>query len=145
MSKKREAPCCLYCGKVARFSATSAHLYSRDYGPVWECPTCRAWVGCHPGGAPLGRLANAELRQRKMAAHAVFDPLWHRRMVRDGLNKGHARAKGYKWLADQLGIERKDCHIGMFDVDMCERVVSLCKPFCDRLSKDPCAGSPTMP
>jgi len=120
---------CAYCGNPAKFSATSAHLYSRDYGPVWECAACRAWVGCHPDGKPLGRLANSELRQKKMQAHAVFDPLWKRKMQRDGLKKGHARAKAYKWLASQLGIQARDCHIGMFDEATCAKVVEICRPF----------------
>lgn len=141
MSKKRSSNFCPYCGNGAKFSETSSHLYSRDYGPVWECAPCRAWVGCHPGGKPLGRLANAELRRHKMAAHDVFDPLWKRRMERDGLRKGHARAKGYKWLAEQLGINRKDCHIGMFDVETCLRVIAICRPFSKKVSNHTTAQS----
>ncbi|MEE8663463.1 MAG: zinc-finger-containing protein [Acetobacter sp.] len=120
---------CSYCGALSVFRKNSSHLYWKDYGPVWECAPCRAWVGCHPDGKPLGRLANAELRQKKMQAHAAFDPLWKRKMQRDGLTKGHARAKAYKWLAAQLGIERSDCHIGMFDEATCAKVVEICSPF----------------
>ena len=84
------------------------------------CWTDDARVGCHPGTAkPLGRLADKELRQAKQAAHAAFDPLW-----RDNKKK---RKAAYTWLAEQLGINVNDCHIGMFDVDMCRRVVAACK------------------
>lgn len=38
-----------------------------------------------------------------------------------------ARAQAYKWLASSLGIEPKNCHIGMFDVETCKKVVALCK------------------
>lgn len=69
-------PICPYCERPAEFLASSARVYhGRDYGPVWACLPCAAWVGCHKGTTqPLGRLANAELRKAKMAAHAAFDP-----------------------------------------------------------------------
>ncbi|MBO1362066.1 hypothetical protein J2D73_19990 [Acetobacter sacchari] len=121
---------CAYCGNDAKKIENSSSIYGgRDYGPAWVCEPCGAWVGCHPDGKPLGRLANKELRMAKQRAHAVFDPLWKRKMERDGLRKGHARAKAYKWLAGCLGIERSDCHIGMFDTAMCQRVVDCCAPY----------------
>lgn len=126
---------CPYCQKPAEYRESSAGIYSRDYGPVWICDPCSAWVGCHPNGRPLGRLADARLRKEKQAAHAAFDPLWKRRMERDGLRKGHARAKGYKWLRQQLGLTAEECHIGMFDTDMCRRVVEVCAPYSGRLAR----------
>jgi hypothetical protein len=36
------------------------------------------------------------------------------------------RHEAYGWLANQLGLSRDDCHIGMFDVAQCERVVRVC-------------------
>lgn len=92
-------------------------LYAKTF---YECDPCDAYVGCHPGtDTPLGRLADAELREEKMRAHAAFDPIW-----RSGSKK---RGSAYAWLADQLGIDKKECHIGMFDVAMCRRVVEVCK------------------
>lgn len=89
-----------------------------------------AYVGCHPGTEqPLGRLADAKLRLAKSHAHAVFDPIWERKMAKEGCSKGEARGKGYAWLAGQLGIDPKDCHIGMMDVDTCIKVVMVCRPF----------------
>lgn len=128
MAKKLKAPTCPYCGRVSVFRETSFHLYAnRDFGPVWECSPCRAWVGCHKGTkVPLGRLADAKLREAKRRAHAAFDPLWIKKMQLEGCKKGRARGKGYVWLAHQLGINVKDCHIGMFDVAQCERVVEVC-------------------
>lgn len=88
--------------------------------PFYLCAPCDAYVGCHPGTInPLGRLANAELRRAKKAAHAAFDPKW-----REG---GMKRQQAYKWLSEQLGITREECHIGMMDVDLCRRVVEVCK------------------
>ena len=122
---------CPYCGKPATLIQDSSPIYrGTNFGPVFICWPCEAWVGVHKGThKPLGRLANAELRRAKMAAHAAFDPLWMARMRRDNLRKGHARGKGYKWLAGQMGIERKDCHIGLFTVEQCNKVVEICSPF----------------
>lgn len=95
----------------------------------YRCAPCKAWVGCHPGTkTPLGRLANAELREWKSKAHAAFDPLWKRKIAR-GVKKNEARGAGYAWLADQLGIKREDCHVGMFDTSTCQRVVEICAPY----------------
>ncbi len=118
------APVCPYCGAEAALHRSSAKFYrGRDYGPVWACVPCQAWVGCHPGtSTPLGRLANKELRQAKMRAHAAFDPLWKRINGERKMSRGNA----YRWLSDRLGIPFDDCHIGMFDIDTCGRVVEVC-------------------
>jgi hypothetical protein len=84
---------------------------------------CDAWVGTHknsPTHAPLGRLANAELRAAKRAAHAAFDPLWKGGQM--------SRSKAYALLAQKMGIDPKDSHIGMFDVEQCKTVILLCTP-----------------
>ena len=86
----------------------------------YNCAPCGAYVGCHPTGdgkSPLGRLANAELRRAKSDAHAAFDPLW-----REGSMSRH---QAYKWLAQQMGIDKSEAHIGMFDVAQCKRVVQI--------------------
>ncbi len=102
----------------------SSELYRSgvNYGPVWICRPCQAWVGCHKYAhgsktVPKGRLANKELRDAKIAAHAAFDPFQDRM----------GRARAYKWLSKQLGIPGRDCHIGMFDVNQCRRVVAACQ------------------
>lgn len=119
---------CDYCGRPAQFFASSAEVYhGRDFGPIYRCTPCKAYVGCHPGTVkPLGRLANAELRRARLAAHAAFDPLWQAKQWREGCSKQAARSAGYAWLAGQLAIEPEQCHIGMFDVEQCRRVVEVC-------------------
>lgn len=138
------APACPYCRAPAVFHKTSTHIYGTDYGPIWVCAPCEAWVGCHPNGAPLGRLANKALRQAKQAAHAAFDPLVTGKMRRDGVTKNHARGSAYKWLAGQLGIDRKDCHIGMFDEATCERVVAICSAISTVKSPTAPGGNPVI-
>lgn len=123
-------PDCPYCTKPSeRVTGKVMYPHRPDLASkiFYRCQPCGAWVGCHPGTeTPLGRLADAELRQAKSAAHAAFDPLWKRKAERDGIGKGKARGKGYKWLAQQLGIDPADCHIGMFDAPTCRRVVRIC-------------------
>lgn len=126
------APTCPYCANPSRFSASSAHLYNgRDFGPVWVCMPCRAWVGCHKGTTiPLGRLADAALRRWKRNTHAVFDPIWQARYaVKHAADpkytKAHARGGRYKALAIAMGIPRQECHIGMFDIDRCRRAIEI--------------------
>lgn len=119
---------CDYCLMLAAF-VDSQIVYRRSYGMIYYCCDCEAWVGVHKGTSrPLGRLANKELRKAKMEAHKYFDNLWQRKM-KTGCKKGPARGLGYKWLSEQLGIEISLCHIGMFDVEQCKKVVDVCKPY----------------
>ena len=98
--------------------------------PFWRCCVCQAYVGCHDGTyRPKGSPCGPETRQARIAAHAAFDPLWRRKMEADGLTQGHARAKAYKWLAEQLGTAPEATHIGMFDAATARRVVELCAPY----------------
>ena len=48
-------------------------------------------------------------------------------MVIDDCSKTKARKAAYRWLSKQLGISAKICHIGMFDVETCKRVVEICE------------------
>lgn len=114
---------CSYCGRQAKL-VTGAEIYPhrRDLHKklIWSCKPCGAYVGTHEGTEkPLGRLANEELRNWKMKAHKAFDPKW-----RSGEMK---RQEAYKWLSNQLDIDREKCHIGMFDIDMCKRVIEVCE------------------
>jgi len=121
---------CSYCGNYAKFVADGGRLYQSrtNYGPVWVCEPCTAWVGCHPGTTwPLGRLANAKLRRLKIEAHKEFDPLWSAKMRRTKCSKSEARSAAYAWLAKQLGISGPECHIGLFDESQCERVIEICR------------------
>lgn len=133
---------CDYCGCQTEFVDSAAVYGGVSYGMIYLCRACDAWVGVHKGTEnPLGKLANKELREWKRKAHAAFDPLWQRKLELRRAERGEdykkawARGSGYKWLSDCLGIPQKLCHIGMFDIDTCKRVVELCEPFSGRLSR----------
>ena len=110
---------CPYCGTVA-VCIDSKEIYGRSYGLAWKCPTCPdVYVGCHKGTRqPLGRLADAELRNAKIAAHAAFDPLWKRGTM--------TRSEAYWWLAKALNLAEPP-HIGEMNLDQCRRVVEVCR------------------
>lgn len=129
---------CPYCAQPAQL-VTGAEIYPHRMDlerlSFWACFPCGAYVGCHRAGCwlwkngkkvisdgtvPLGRLANAELRRAKQAAHAAFDPMW--------TDRGQPRKTAYAWLAFKLGIPVDECHIGEFDVERCRLVVQLCQP-----------------
>lgn len=127
------AKICPYCGRKPKY-VDSSIVYGKSYGMIYFCGDCDAYVGVHYGnsGKPLGRLANRELRSAKKEAHFYFDHLW-KRATKKGRSKSDARSAAYKWLGENLNIPKEHTHIGMFDVDMCKRVVEICKPYCKDL------------
>lgn len=52
-------------------------------------------------------------------AHDAFDPLWQSGEM--------SRNAAYRWLAQELGIERDDCHMSLFNKTMCEKVIDICE------------------
>jgi len=105
---------CDYCNQPARLCVFGGqdYPYRSDFGPIWVCPSCDAWVRCHEGTTnPLGRLANAELREMRSKAHAVFDPLWQGKMRRDGCAEGVARSAAYRWLSPLLSKQVHETYI----------------------------------
>lgn len=123
---------CPYCNSNVKLE-NSLKIYGKDYGLVYICekyPVCDSYVGCHPGSKkPLGRLADKQLRIWKSNAHAYFDWLWKKKIKKEKCSKRYARTKAYSWLSKQLNIDPKDCHIGMFDIELCKRVIEICKPY----------------
>lgn len=115
----REPPICPYCGNPAKLVDSATVYKGRSYGMIWDCRPCDAYVGCHKNSAshvPLGRLADKELRQWKMKAHQAFDPLW-----KSGEMK---RTVAYRMLREALGVEPRDAHIGMLNVEQCRKLVA---------------------
>lgn len=112
---------CPYCHVPTEYK-NSIEVYGVDYGMIYYCPQCGAYVGVHNGtDRAKGRLANAELRRCKIEAHRYFDELYKR-----GLMK---RREAYKWLSDQLGLPPEYTHIGMFNPETCAKVVDVSKKY----------------
>lgn len=118
-------PLCPYCGSSSDLvTGRKVYRHRRDLWDLkfWYCDRGHeaAFVGCHkdnPDNTPLGRLANAELRKAKSAAHKAFDPLWKDRQM--------TRSEAYQWLANELGLTKEEAHIGWFDEAMCAKVIEV--------------------
>lgn len=138
---------CPYCGKKAAL-VNGLVIYPKrpDLSSLsfYQCAPCNAYVGCHKGTTkPLGRLADAELRKWKRAAHSQFDKIWKGFKERNlgdvkemtfsnpfeaPKTQGRmSRGMAYKYLAESLGIQQDACHIGMFTVDLCKRAYGIAK------------------
>jgi hypothetical protein len=63
-----------------------------------------------------GRACRCNARK---AAHAAFDPIW--------MEGDMSRRKAYAWLAQSLGLSVEETHIGVFNVETCQRVITLAK------------------
>jgi len=112
---------CPYCNNPAKLVDSIKIYKKRSYGMIWLCRPCKAYVGTHKNSkrhAPLGRLANKELRKWKRHTHNLFDKLWNGGQM--------SRSEAYKWLRKQLNISKEECHIGKFDIETCKQVVELC-------------------
>lgn len=135
---------CPYCKRKPEY-VDSEEIYGRSYGMIYLCRRCDAYVGVHKGtSVALGRLANKELREAKKKAHNYFDGLWKaktqigimenpQRSDRLEIWKNKCRSDAYQWLSKELNIEPKFTHIGMFDLDQCEKVVNICLPHYNKI------------
>jgi hypothetical protein len=117
-------PICPYCNKQSE-QVTGYEIYPHRpdlcFQTFYRCSPCNAYVGCHPQtNKPLGTLANAELRALRSQVHAAFDPIWKKHTMK--------RTEAYLWLAETLKISFKECHIGMFNKDLCERALTHLPP-----------------
>jgi hypothetical protein len=69
--------------------------------------------------------ANKELREKRMEAHGVFDKLWKSGKVK--------RFDAYTYLSNFMQISRKDCHIGQFSVEQCDKIINGFNDWFDNL------------
>lgn len=120
---KQEPVICPYCNNESELvGGKEIYPWRPDLceRKFYMCKPCKAYVGTHrKTGEPFGGLANAGLRAFRKSAHASFDPPWRETSIN--------RHQAYAWLAEQMGIPREHCHIGMFDVEMCEKAIEICK------------------
>jgi hypothetical protein len=112
---------CPYCSNEAELIRGTELYPGRGYLAkryFWRCDPCDAHVGTHENSerhAPLGRLANGELRAARVKLHLMFDRKWKQPNM--------SRSRAYEWLADKLGLEKSHCHIGHFDLELCKRAL----------------------
>ena len=68
-----------------------------------------------------------KLRVIKAKAHSYFDPLWQNKVFNKNRSLSYNRKQAYKWLSIMMNIPESKCHIGLFDVDTCRKVIKICK------------------
>ena len=93
----------------------SLDKYQTKYGYRHSCPVKDCTVVWW--GAENTTPAGLKLRNKRMAAHAELDPLWKKRKVK--------RGKLYKMLAEYMGLDQKDTHIGLFNIGQCDKVIQF--------------------
>lgn len=116
-------PLCPYCGEFSK-ATTGKEMYPHrpDLHDLkfFKCHPCNASVGTHlKNGKPLGTLANPQTKGLRSKVHKLFDPIWRTKKMR--------RNQAYTWLAEQMNIATKDCHIGMFDNAKCQQALEILK------------------
>ncbi len=121
---------CPYCKQPAIWCENS-EIYGRRYGRSYMCylcQPCNAYVGCHNNSKrALGTLANKELREWRMKAHAIFDPIWRKSKNNKfkTFNDRKRRYEAYEWLSRELN--KISIHIGWSDVEDCKKIISICE------------------
>jgi len=111
--------------KIVICAECGSKMVLRDskYGKFYGCgnyPRCQATHCAHQKtGEPMGVPTTKEGKKWRIDAHNAFDTLW-----KSGKMK---RNDAYKWLADAMGITRKECHIGLFDIEQCKRCIDVVK------------------
>lgn len=113
---------CNICGGVGTVrKIRNKEIYGKKYGNgmAFRCDVCKSHVGCHDNGKPLGILSTKEMRVLKMKCHSLFDPIWKEppRKIK--------RSELYWRLSVKLGIPMKECHFGLFDMDMLNKALSV--------------------
>lgn len=119
---------CPYCGSRALLRPASAVYGTKaadPTAPYYVCarfPICDAYVAAHKKTClPMGTLANAELRRKRIQAHAALDRLWEGGLM--------SKKQAYLWLQAKLGLPGEETHIGRFSTFRCEQVIRLCGGF----------------
>ena len=111
---------CPNCLNSARW-CDNKEIYGKSYGRssmCWYCKRCDYYVGCHNNSQrPLGKMASRETRELRMACHKKFDTYWKENFT--------TRNEGYKWLQEIMKKLPADAHIGMFEKEECEELLTL--------------------
>jgi hypothetical protein len=127
-------PLCDYCGAhaVLTRAGDQAYPYREDHGPVWLCAPCQAWIGVlarSTRNIPLGRLADAQLRDAKSRLHDTLEPLVAGKVRRDRVNAFEARARAIRWVSTELGFDPLPPNIHALSLDQCQQAIRYVETF----------------
>lgn len=112
-------PQCLYCHQLSKkVSGKEIYPHHPDLKNLifYRCLSCNAYIGTHKGtNKPLGNLASKELREARAKAYAAFEKKW--------IESHLTRSSAYNWLCVKLKISENESNIGLFDINMCKRLI----------------------
>ena len=121
--KKRTVKCPI-CGAHATLRPT-AYVYGdadKTAGFLYVCdryPRCDSYVGAHRKTlAPMGTLADGNLRHKRILAHKSFDRLWRSWLM--------TKWQAYKWMQAKFGLNSEQAHIAKFSAYMCDQLIAAC-------------------
>ena len=129
---------CKYCGETTELVSSIEIYKTIDFGKIYLCRKCNAYVGCHKGTTEsMGSVANAEERKLRHIAHHWFDALWKNKFKK-------SRYNAYSWLSLRMNLNKNITHMGLFDKEDCLKVIKICSDYIrarneelwDKLNKD---------
>lgn len=121
MVKGDEMIICQKCMRKAKL-VTGEYIFPfnkkyKDHN-YYVCEGCGDYVGCHEGTTKaLGTLADKRLREKRIQVHRAFDQIWKDSPI--------SRKQAYEYLAEKLDIPLVKCHIGLFDLQLCQRALEV--------------------
>lgn len=121
---KRNKIRCPYCGAQAtlRPSTVVYHDRARPGEHLYVCdryPQCDAYVCAHKKTLlPMGTLANASLRRKRILAHRAFNRLWEEGTME--------KWQAYQWMQAKFSLRRDQAHIAMMSEYMCDQLIAVC-------------------
>lgn len=116
---------CDVCGAPTQV-AHNTDIYGKWVGShEWfiQCtdPQCGAFAETWPHSrVTFKKMATPQTRRARRMLHGIFDPLWKTR---------EQRTLAYTWLAEKMGLPRKECHIGLFSVEQCQQAILLVEKY----------------
>ena len=123
-TKHKKQLLCPYCGAQALLREGSFLFEDAYVKHLYVCvryPECDSYVAAHDSSKkPMGSLANATLRKKRILAHQAFDQLWKGSV---GNAPIFSRKQAYNWLNDKLGGLSGHIHIGGIGEGMCDMVI----------------------
>lgn len=129
-------PHCPECGSPMRLEVWRS-------GPAWRCdsaPRCgatRQFEGDRPTPDLLSLLVVAQdsFNRLWLEADRMYATIGKIDRVVARV-KEKARERAYAWLAQHLGVDAAELHIGMLSPEDCRRVITACRSTSDKAIRD---------
>ena len=117
---------CPYCRSDTKYASSSAEVYNgKDFGPIFICRPCRAWVGSHKDRQePMGMVCKSDDKLSRVITHAYFDTLWQ---PASKYQIFKSRAAAYEAFAREMKLSPKLAHIGCLTIPECIKLQTVCK------------------